>query len=89
MSPAPLKPAQHRKFAQLLRRLIDCGIPLKLPAYEPLIGSKVDQDVILGQRAPEYFLRTIMRLNERQCSTIDHILQPCLVILHVEFRSIT
>lgn len=55
----PLKPAQHRELSQLLRRLVNRGISLILPAYHSLIGSKVDHDVVLGQGAPKRSLRTM------------------------------
>ena len=57
--PIPLKPAQYGELSQLLRRLVNCGVSLKLPAYHPLIGPKVDHDVILGQGPPKCFLRAM------------------------------
>ena len=66
----PLKPAQHRELSQLLRRLINGGVSLKLPAYHSLIRSKVDHDVVLGQGAPKRFLRIINVVNERPIGII-------------------
>lgn len=52
-----LQPAQDGELRQSLLALIHCGIPQVLLANAPLVGPKVQQQLIPGYRAAKCFLQ--------------------------------